>query len=416
VIRARIVVPLQSASYLTQLPWQVFLEKMSTADILNDEGDFDALLQAFIRDPNGPRPDWALDPNRSIDEQLNETPFFMTQLPDNMEDNIQLQALQALLYDGTPEENATNFKEQGNEAFKSGRSGYQDALVFYTKGIDQKPNDPLLRAQLYNNRSAVHLALKNFGFAARDAAMSISSDQSNVKAFWRAAKASLALEKISESEAFCQKGLKVFPENSDLSNLSKEIQTTKVRLEEEKERIEVGKAEASKIQRAMLQRGVRYHADAEKLALIEIGPGLLGSDAPRATLDKRTNRLLLPIVFMYPPLSQFDFIEAASEDTSFIDHLTEMFAQPAPWDPEILYKSPLAMSAYILPINEAILDDESKEKKSIYRVSLRTPIGRLLGSVIKCYEIGIMAVYILPNMEEKKRFEHKFKDYRILDI
>lgn len=388
---------------------------MSTADILNDEGDFDALLQAFIRDPDAPRPDWAFDPNRSLDEQLNETPFFMTQLPENMEDNVKLQALQALLYDGTAEENAANFKDQGNEAFKRGRPGYQDALVFYTKGIDQKPNDPLLIAQLYNNRAAVHLALKNFGFAARDAALSISSDQSNVKAFWRAAKASLALEKIPEAIKFCSKGLEIFPENSDLIALLKEIQSTEIRLNEEKARIESGKAEAMKIQKAMQQRGVRHHVDAEKLALIELGPGLLGSDAPRVSLDTATNRLLFPIVFMYPPLSQFDFIQSASEDTCLLDHLTEMFAQPAPWDPKVIYKSPLAMSAYILPINEAILNDESRDK-SIYRINLRTPISRLLGSVIKCYELGILAIYVLPSMEEKKRFEHKFKDYRILDI
>lgn len=387
---------------------------MSTADILNDEGDFDALLKAFIRDPNAPRPEWAFDPNRSLDEQLNETPFFMTELPDNLEDNVKLQALQALLYDGTPEENATNFKEQGNEAFKSGRPGYKDALIFYTKGIDQKPNDALLLAQLYNNRAAVHLALKNFGFAARDAALSISKDQSNVKAFWRAAKASLALEKIPEAEKFCGKGLELFPENSDLVSLVKEIQTTKIRLEEEKARIEADKAESIKLQKAMQQRGVRYHVDSEKLALIELGPGLLGSDAPRATLDKK-NRLLLPIVFMYPPLSQFDFIQSASEDTCLLDHLTEMFAQPAPWDPELLYKSSLTMSAYILPINESILNEENKEK-SIYRVNLRTPLSRLLGSVIKCYELGILGIYVLPNLEEKKRFEHKFKDHRILDI
>lgn len=385
------------------------------ADILNDEGDFDSLLKAFIRDPDAPRPEWSFDPNRSIDEQLNETPFFMTKLPENMEDNVQLQALQALLYDGTPEENATNFKDQGNGAFKRGRPGYQDALAFYTKGIDQKPNDPLLLAQLYNNRAAVHLALKNFGFAARDAAFSISSDKNNVKAFWRAGKASLALEKVSEAEKFCQKGLEIFPENSELLILLKEIQSTKNRLKEEKERIDAGKAEAMKLQMAMLLRGVRFHADAEKLALIELGPGLLGSDAPRATLDNTTSRLLVPIIFMYPPLSQFDFIQSAHEDTCFLDHLTEMFAQPAPWDPEILYKSPHVMSAYILPINEAILNEEQKEK-SIYRVNLRTPLSRLFGSVIKCYELGILAVYVLPNIEEKQRFEHKFKDYRIFDI
>lgn len=386
----------------------------SHAELLNDEGDFDALLKAFIRDPDAPRPEWAFDPNRSIDEQLNETPFFMTELPENMEDNVKLQALQALLYDGTPEENATNFKEQGNDAFKRGRPGYQDALIFYTKGIDQRPNDSLLLAQLYNNRAAVHLALKNYGYAARDAALSISQDQTNVKAFWRAAKASICIEKIDEAEKFCQKGLELFPENSDLVSLLKEIQSTRIKLELEAARLEASKAEAIKLEKAMRQRGVRQHFDSEKLALVELGPGIFGSDSPRASVDSKNN-LSMPVVFMYPPLSQFDFIQSASEDTCLLDHLTEMFAQPAPWDPQVMYRSTLAMSAYILPINETILNDESREK-SIYRVNLRTPISRLLGSVIKCYELGLLAFYILPNMEEKKRFEHKFKDYRILDI
>lgn len=72
-------------------------------ELLNDEGDFDALLDAFKRDPNAPRPEWALDPDRDLTEQLNETPFFMAQLPSNAQDNVKLQALQALLYEGTPE-------------------------------------------------------------------------------------------------------------------------------------------------------------------------------------------------------------------------------------------------------------------------------------------------------------------------
>lgn len=387
----------------------------SHADLLNDEGDFDALMKAFIRDPDAPRPEWALDPNRSIDEQLNETPFFMTELPANVEDNVKLQALQALLYDGTSEEIAANFKDKGNEAFKRGQPGHRDALIFYTKGINEKPNDALLMSQLYNNRAAVHLALKNFGFAARDAALSIASDQSNVKAFWRAAKASLSLKKISEAEIFCQKGLDLFPENADLIAFKSEIEAARARFENERARNEADKAVGMKLENGMRQRGVRYHADAEKLAFIELGPGIFGSDAPRASVDPSTDRLLLPVVFLYPPLGQFDFIQSASEDTCLYDHLPEMFAQPAPWDPEVMYRSVHSMSAYILPINEAILNDEARDK-SIYRVNLRTPISRLLGSVIKCYELGMLSFYILPNQQEKARFEHKFKDHRIIDI
>ena len=380
-----------------------------------DEGDFDdALIEAFIRDPNVPRPEWAFDPDRSIEEQLNETPFFMTKLPENAQDNVKLQALQALLYEGTAEEIAANFKDQGNEAFKKGPASYKDALIFYTKGIDQKANDPLLNAQLLNNRSAVHLALKNYGFAVKDAALSISADQSNVKAFWRAGKASLALEKFTDAESFCNRGLLLFPGNLDLINLLKDVDVTRRRIEFERQKIEAGKAEALKIRKAMQERGVKYRVDSEKMALLELGPGIFGSDTPCASVDEN-DRLVIPLVLMYPPLSQFDFIKSANEDTCLLDHLTEMFAQPAPWDPEVLYGSVPLMSAYILPINETILDEESKEK-SMYRLSLRTPFSRLFGSVIKCFETGMVAVYVLPTLNEKKRFEHKFKDYRFFDI
>lgn len=67
------------------------------------DADFDALLDKFIRDRDAARPEWAFDPDRSIEEQLDEMPFFMTKLPDNIEGNTQLEALQALLYDGTPQ-------------------------------------------------------------------------------------------------------------------------------------------------------------------------------------------------------------------------------------------------------------------------------------------------------------------------
>ena len=239
-------------------------------------------------------------------------------------------------------------------------------------------------------------------------------DQGNVKAFWRAAKASLALEKTSEAEKFCEKGLELFPHNSELTLLLKEIRTARVRLQEERNRIDVGKAEAVKLEKAMVQRGVKHQVDSEKFALIELGPGIFGSDAPRATVNSDGN-LLLPVVFMYPPLSQFDFVQSACEDTCLLDHLTEMFAQPAPWDPEFLYRSVLTMSVYILPINQAILNDESREKL-IYRVNLRTPLSRLLGSVIKCYELGMLSFYVLPNLNEKNRFERKFEGYNFIDI
>ena len=49
------------------------------------------------------------------------------------DDNVQLEALRALQYEGTRAEIATGFKERGNEMVAEKR--WKDAKEFYTKGI-----------------------------------------------------------------------------------------------------------------------------------------------------------------------------------------------------------------------------------------------------------------------------------------
>ena len=69
-------------------------------------------------------------------KMMNKTPLFMTSLEDadkDGEENIELQAIRALQYDGTPLENAQNFKDQGNDMVKS--KLWTDGKEFYTKAI-----------------------------------------------------------------------------------------------------------------------------------------------------------------------------------------------------------------------------------------------------------------------------------------
>jgi hypothetical protein len=39
----------------------------------------------------------------NVEEELNKIPLFMRDLPEDTNDNVALQALQSLVYDGTPE-------------------------------------------------------------------------------------------------------------------------------------------------------------------------------------------------------------------------------------------------------------------------------------------------------------------------
>lgn len=67
-------------------------------------------------------------------KELNRSPFFMTQLPeDDEEENVLVEALKSMAYEGTRDQIAENFKNQGAEAV--GEKRWFDAREFYSKAI-----------------------------------------------------------------------------------------------------------------------------------------------------------------------------------------------------------------------------------------------------------------------------------------
>jgi len=90
-------------------------------------------------------------------QQMERHPLFMHTLDQSDTENIELEALKALAYEGTPLEIAKNFKTQGNEAFREHR--YRDALGFYSNGLSAKSGDVELERTLLLNRAAANLEL-----------------------------------------------------------------------------------------------------------------------------------------------------------------------------------------------------------------------------------------------------------------
>lgn len=90
-------------------------------------------------------------------KEMERHPLFMHNLDPTAEENLELEALQALAYEGTPTEIAANFKTQGNEAYREKR--FRDALEFYSKGLAAKCGDEELENTLLLNRAAVNLEL-----------------------------------------------------------------------------------------------------------------------------------------------------------------------------------------------------------------------------------------------------------------
>lgn len=90
------------------------------------------------------------------------------------EENIQLEALRALQYEGTRAEVALGFKERGNESVAEKR--WKDAKEFYTKGIlalkapsqddeadaAEKEKEKKVEEACYINRAFCNLELRRF--------------------------------------------------------------------------------------------------------------------------------------------------------------------------------------------------------------------------------------------------------------
>lgn len=83
----------------------------------------------------------------SVDElvkEMNRIPLFMTNLDETDGqggENIELEALKALAYEGTRAEIAQNFREQGTELIRTEKR-YREAREYYTKAL-KALHDPL---------------------------------------------------------------------------------------------------------------------------------------------------------------------------------------------------------------------------------------------------------------------------------
>jgi chaperonin cofactor prefoldin len=73
---------------------------------------------------------------------------------------------------------------------------------------------------LHGNRSHTRLMLRDFTGAVDDARRAFGLDPMNIKAYWRAAKASLALQLYKQAQEFCEAGLDKAPGHADLQKMS----------------------------------------------------------------------------------------------------------------------------------------------------------------------------------------------------
>ncbi|GAB7365790.1 hypothetical protein MBLNU230_g7123t1 [Neophaeotheca triangularis] len=298
--------------------------------------------------------------------EMNRVPLFMTSLdPNSVEENPELDALRALAYEGTRVEIAANFREQGNECAREKR--WRDGREFYTKALaalqgprrpegepemgepevnpelgsgiveevkdeeeqqrEEEAKEHELRVVCLVNRALCQLEMKNYGSCNRDCASALLLSPRNVKAWYRAASACHALNKLAEALDACTNGLKFDPANKPLQALKTKVEAQQKQaaeiIEARRKRQEREAKEKATLALTFKSRAIATRATGDPPDLEDARPALT------QPLDA-TSTLCLPVIFLYPLHGQSDFIKSIPETESLGQHLE--YILPVPWD------------------------------------------------------------------------------------
>ncbi|ELQ42838.1 TPR repeat protein [Pyricularia oryzae] len=374
---------------------------------------------------------------KEILDDLNKSPLFMTDL----EENDDIAALQALAYEGTPLENASDFKERGNECFVEKR--WADAREFYTKGINilaaeirrrargELPGEDSERKKreaeqaaaerenglneaestapttsgalssddpeeikkeaavletLYANRAACQLSMQNYRSCTLDCAQTLTLNPRNVKAFYRSAKALSAMGKMPEAEDAAKRGLAVDPDNAALKTVAAEIVERQAKLSAKQ------KAEADRqvrerrrqllVKAAIRQRGVRMRTTPKPPEMEDARVQLVPDP------DDANSELAFPAIILYPVDAQSDFIKAFGENDCMNSHLSYLL--PLPWDRDAGYTQ-TGVECYV-----------ATEKGTLVKLGKKVPLIKVLSMPSVVVEDELVRIFVLPKSKAAK--------------
>ncbi|XP_025110021.1 tetratricopeptide repeat protein 4-like [Pomacea canaliculata] len=287
------------------------------------------------------------DDGKSVDDiiqELQNHPAFLKEVDWSKPLSPEMEALMAIKYESeNPKARAESYREEGNELFK--KKDYRTAIANYTEGIKSKSPDRLQNAVLYTNRAAAHYHLGNYRSAFNDCIYARKFKPDHMKAIIRGALCSDKMNKHADTISWCKAGLMLDSENKELLEIKLKAEKAK-RLQERDERKQAFKDrkedEATlKLLNVIKDRKIqlvsstnRRNCSSFPKSADQLGP--LHPSGASVRLDEK-GCLHWPVLLLYPEYAQTDFIQNFCENSTFEDHLVQMFGpdtEPPPWDIE----------------------------------------------------------------------------------
>ncbi|KAF2455408.1 hypothetical protein BDY21DRAFT_350760 [Lineolata rhizophorae] len=219
--------------------------------------------------------------------------------------------------------------------------GPTDVQVVELDEEEEERKEKAIEEACYVNRALCNLERKNHRACNLDCAAALRLNPTNIKAWYRASSACLALDKILEAEDSCARGLKIDPKNAALKTLATKISKRKQTIEEQenrrREREQRKMAEKHTLKLALKARNIPSRVTNERPDAEDAIMKLADPLDPSSTLS-------VPVIFLYPLHMQSDFIKAFAETETLGEHLS--YILPLPWDEKGEY-TPESVECYI---------------------------------------------------------------------
>jgi tetratricopeptide (TPR) repeat protein len=348
--------------------------------------------------------------SQSVDElleQMNRMPLFMTSLDETDGEggeNMALEALKAMAYEGTRAEMAENFRQQGNECARAKQ--WTDAKEFYDKAIaalkgpqnnpdpdaegpdvipveldeeEEAKKEKAIGEAVYVNRALCNLEKKNYRSCIQDCAATLRVNPSNIKAFYRSGTACLALDKLKEAEWACDQGLALDAANAPLKTLKTKIITRKdyTASVEKARREREEKAASERATLALALKARNYMTRSTDKA-----PDLEDATVKLENAMDPSSLLTLPVIILYPMHGQSDFVKAFNEREKLDQHLEYIF--PLPWDTQ---------HEYSVDNVEAYMETSAG---GLIKVGKKMSLSKVLGSGKPEIVDGLVTISVVP--------------------
>lgn len=314
---------------------------------------------------------WAED---KWQEEMEKHPFFM-KTPPKPGDELSplMEGLQQLKYgkdENTPEELANNYKEDGNFNYKYKK--YRLAILSYTEGIKTRCKDNDLMAQLYNNRAAAHFMLQNYRSSLNDCKLALKFKPQYSKVLNRAAICNFHIKDYDQCIDLCDQFLDQNPTDKTILKLKSDVIIARECLQRDKRKqIKLAKKldkEDERLLEIISRKDINLELanDEQKLDLRDLEPQVPQIAQSRVHLDEK-DKLVWPVMILYPETQQTDFIQNFHEDTLLIEQLIELFEEPPEWDIEHRYT-----------INNINVYFEGKNKCSVHKIDIQLTLDQIL--------------------------------------